>query len=89
MGLFKALARNNGSPKKSTEIASAIGFDVDGLRESLPPNTFSLQLTTPGRILRHQAAMGHIIQTGPDEYAPNNFSKALTMPIVAVRSLCP
>ena len=36
VGLFKALVANNSSPKKSAEIASAIGFDVDGLRESLP-----------------------------------------------------
>ena len=27
--------------------------------------------------------MGYIHETGPDEYEPTNFSKALTIPIVA------
>lgn len=34
-------------------------------------------------MLRHLAAMGHVVQTGNDEYEPNNFTKALTIPIVA------
>jgi len=77
VGLFKELARRGGTPKKSADLARAIGFDVDGLR----------------RILRHLAAMGHIAQPSPDTYAPTNFSRALTIPIVAdgypfYRSVC-
>ncbi|KAM7198778.1 S-adenosyl-L-methionine-dependent methyltransferase [Rhypophila sp. PSN 637] len=67
VGLFKALVLHQGRPKKVKEIAGIIGFDVDGM----------------SRILRHLAAMGHIENTGPDEYAPNNFSKALTIPVIA------
>ncbi|KAM7214350.1 S-adenosyl-L-methionine-dependent methyltransferase [Rhypophila decipiens] len=67
VGLFKALVLHQGRPKKVKEIAGIIGFDVDGL----------------SRILRHLAAMGHIENTGPDEYAPNNFSKSLTIPVIA------
>ncbi|KAK3940163.1 S-adenosyl-L-methionine-dependent methyltransferase [Diplogelasinospora grovesii] len=77
VGLFHYLAKDNARPKKATEISKGLSFEVDGLR----------------RILRHLAAMGHIIQTGNDEYKPNNFSKALTIPIVAdgypfYRSVC-
>ncbi|KAK3319212.1 S-adenosyl-L-methionine-dependent methyltransferase [Apodospora peruviana] len=75
IGHFKAMAQNDCSPKKVPEIASAVGFDTDGLQIQLTPYQ--------GRILRHLEAMGHIAQTGPDEYAPNNFSKSLTIPIVA------
>jgi len=32
--------------------------------------------------MKHIAAMGYIIETGTDEYAPTNFSKALTIPII-------
>ena len=56
------MAKDNGSPKTVTRLAEAISFDPDLLR----------------RILRHLASMNHIIQTGEDEYRPNNFSKALT-----------
>ncbi|KAA8631727.1 hypothetical protein SMACR_07158 [Sordaria macrospora] len=60
--LFHEMAKDNGSPKTATRLAEAISFDPDLLR----------------RILRHLASMNHIIQTGEDEYRPNNFSKALT-----------
>ncbi|KAK1751998.1 S-adenosyl-L-methionine-dependent methyltransferase [Echria macrotheca] len=65
------------TPKSVNELAGTIGFDVDGL----------------SRILRHLAAMGYIVQTGKDEYKSNNFSKAMTIPIVAdgypfYRSVC-
>ena len=39
-------------------------------------------LTEAGPILRHVSAMGYIVETGHDEYKPNNFSKALTLPII-------
>ncbi|KAK3398862.1 S-adenosyl-L-methionine-dependent methyltransferase [Sordaria brevicollis] len=65
--LFHEMAKDNGSPKTVTHLASAISFDPDLLR----------------RMLRHLAAMNHIIQTGSDEYRPNNFSKALTTSPIA------
>ncbi|KAK4449954.1 O-methyltransferase [Podospora aff. communis PSN243] len=67
VGLFHELAKNNGSPKKDTELAEILGFDLGILRQ----------------ILRHLAAMKHIDQTGPDEYTPNNFTLCLTYPPIA------
>lgn len=34
-------------------------------------------------MLKHICAMGYIIETGPDEYTPNNFTKSLSLPIIA------
>ena len=34
-----------------------------------------------GRLLKHLAAMGSIYETGPNEYVPTPFSKALQEPI--------
>ncbi|KAJ5092114.1 S-adenosyl-L-methionine-dependent methyltransferase [Penicillium alfredii] len=65
--LFKHLAANDGSPKSTEHLAAAVGFELDLLR----------------RILRHLAAMGYISQTGPDEYKPTNFTRAMTIPVVA------
>ncbi|KAH6975692.1 S-adenosyl-L-methionine-dependent methyltransferase [Ilyonectria destructans] len=67
VGLFKQMATGGGSPSKVESLAKALGFEVDLLR----------------RILRHLAAMGYICQTGPDEYKPTNFTKAMAIPIVA------
>ncbi len=33
-------------------------------------------------MMRHVAAMGYIVETGADEYKPNNFSKALAIPVI-------
>ncbi|KAH8661162.1 S-adenosyl-L-methionine-dependent methyltransferase [Ilyonectria robusta] len=67
VGLFKQMAAGGGSPNKVESLAKALGFEVDLLR----------------RILRHLAAMGYICQTGPDEYKPTNFTKAMALPVVA------
>lgn len=32
--------------------------------------------------MKHIAAMGYIEETGPDEYASTNFSRALTIPVI-------
>lgn len=32
--------------------------------------------------MRHIAAMGYITEVAADEYAPTNFSKSLTIPII-------
>lgn len=34
------------------------------------------------RLMRHLGAMGYIIETGVDEYAPTNFSKAMSLRII-------
>lgn len=48
-------------PKTVKEIAKHTGFEEAYL----------------GRLLKHVAAMGHIVETGKDEYRPTNFCKAL------------
>ncbi|KAK4099302.1 S-adenosyl-L-methionine-dependent methyltransferase [Parathielavia hyrcaniae] len=35
------------------------------------------------RLLKHVAAMGYLVETGPDEYRPTNFIRSLTIPIIA------
>ncbi|KAK5658196.1 hypothetical protein OQA88_2169 [Cercophora sp. LCS_1] len=67
IGLFAALAKNHGSPKKAVELSKTLNFSLDALR----------------RILRHLAAVGHLHEAGPDEYKPNNFSLALSIPLIA------
>ncbi|RMZ72389.1 O-methyltransferase B [Pyrenophora seminiperda CCB06] len=54
--------------KSVDEIASQLGMN----REVLGP----------ARMMKHIAAMGYIIETGADEYAPTSFSKALTIPVI-------
>ncbi|EGO55973.1 hypothetical protein NEUTE1DRAFT_68062 [Neurospora tetrasperma FGSC 2508] len=51
-------------PKRVADIAAATGFEAAYL----------------ARLLKHVAAMGHVIETGKDEYKPTNFSKALAIP---------
>jgi len=38
--------------------------------------------------MRHLGSMGYITETGPDEYKPNNFSKALSIPIMGAGYSC-
>lgn len=33
--------------------------------------------------MRHLGAMGYIIETGEDEYQPTNFTKSLSIPVIA------
>ncbi|EUC34431.1 hypothetical protein COCCADRAFT_35891 [Bipolaris zeicola 26-R-13] len=53
-------------PTKVDEIAAELG---------IPRQTLA-------RMMKHIAAMGYIKETGTDEYAPTNFSKALDIPII-------
>ena len=39
-------------------------------------------LNRPGRLLRHVAAMGYIIEVAADEYKPTNFTRSLTIPSI-------
>ncbi len=38
--------------------------------------------------MRHLGTMGYLVETGPDEYRPTNFSKALSIPAVGVGYPC-
>lgn len=62
--LFEALAANDGSPKTSAEIATATKPRAD-------PNLVA-------RMLRHLAAMGTILETDIDTFAPTALSRNLT-----------
>jgi hypothetical protein len=37
---------------------------------------------SPGRTLKHLAAMGYVQEVEMDTYQPTNFSRALTLPII-------
>lgn len=50
-------------PKTVREIAKHTGFEEAYL----------------GRLLKHIAAMGHIVEVAKDEYRPTNFCKALSI----------
>ncbi|KAJ6135949.1 hypothetical protein N7512_001109 [Penicillium capsulatum] len=75
---------------ESTSYAALeIGVDV-GLFNALgtddkPKSVAGLAVKTGvepvllGRIMKHLAAMGAILETGPDEYSPSGFSKTLTV----------
>ncbi|KAI1473357.1 putative O-methyltransferase [Daldinia eschscholtzii] len=66
LGLFKAMAEDDGKSKKSTELAQNVGADPALI----------------ARLLRHMGAMGYVKETGVDEYAPTNFTKSLCLPII-------
>ncbi|KAK0629403.1 O-methyltransferase [Bombardia bombarda] len=66
-GLFAQMAQGGGIAKTAAELAQAIGWtDTSFL----------------ARILRHLAATGYIVETGPDEYLPTRFTNAMTIPMI-------
>ncbi|SPJ72164.1 related to O-methyltransferase [Fusarium torulosum] len=65
-GLWKAMVKNGDRPQTVDELATQIGADPVLL----------------GRMMRHLAAMGHINETGHDEYQPTGFSKSLSIPMM-------
>jgi hypothetical protein len=67
IGLFKHLAKNDDRPEKAADIATALGIEVDML----------------GRLLRHMAAVGYLVETGPDEYKTTRFSRSLSIPVIS------
>lgn len=95
--LFDALAKDGDSPKKASDIAQQLHVDPllvgknSHVPISLPRSIFSafaftvkVRLTYGllARLLRHLAAMGHVRETGPDEYKPTNFSKSVNFPLI-------
>ena len=67
MHLFEALGADGGSPKSSSTIADSM----------TPPAEYALV----ARVLRHMAAMGTVLETGPDTFAPTPYALALTKEI--------
>ncbi|CAJ2510507.1 Uu.00g133160.m01.CDS01 [Anthostomella pinea] len=67
VGLFRVMAKDNGSSKKASELAKAVGVDIPVI----------------ARLLRHLGAMGYVIETGVDEYRPTDFTNSLCIPIIA------
>ncbi|KAJ5180401.1 S-adenosyl-L-methionine-dependent methyltransferase [Penicillium capsulatum] len=67
IGLFKQMCVSPESSQSVTELAAAVGCEVDFL----------------ARIMRHLGAMGYISQTGPDTYKPTNFTRAMAIPLIA------
>ncbi|KAH8892452.1 S-adenosyl-L-methionine-dependent methyltransferase [Thozetella sp. PMI_491] len=65
-GLWSLMAKEGDKPQKTADLASSLKIDPVLL----------------ARLLKHLAAMGYINETGPDEYKPTNFSKALSLPII-------
>jgi hypothetical protein len=80
--VFSVLASDGYRPKKVTEIADVLQTNADVLGESICNLPLHRALTREGRLMKHIAAMGYIKETGSNEYAPTNFSKALTIPII-------
>ena len=67
MHLFEALAADGGSPKSSSTIADSMN----------PPAEHALV----ARVLRHMAAMGTVLEPGPDTFAPTSYALALAKEI--------
>ncbi|KFX96913.1 hypothetical protein V490_03071 [Pseudogymnoascus sp. VKM F-3557] len=66
-GLWIQIVNNGDSPQKVVDLSKQLGLDP----------------TLLARMLKHICAMGYIVETGPDEYTPNNFTKSLSLPIIA------
>ncbi|KAI8176976.1 O-methyltransferase mpaG [Colletotrichum sp. SAR 10_65] len=69
-GIYSGLWKHmteNPGPKKVEKLAYTLGFDADVL----------------ARLLRHLGAMGYIKEVGADEYELTNFSKSLSLPLIA------
>ncbi|KAK4232766.1 hypothetical protein C8A03DRAFT_39603 [Achaetomium macrosporum] len=68
----KARSLDNGSTKNANELAAKLGIDTPLLC----------------RLMRYTAAMRYIIETGPDEYKPTNFSSSLSIPVIGDGYTC-
>ncbi|KAF2453061.1 S-adenosyl-L-methionine-dependent methyltransferase [Lineolata rhizophorae] len=66
IGVFPELAKDDGSPKKVSDLAKTLNCDEKLL----------------GRLMRHLGTMAVIKETGPNEYKPTNFSTSLTIPVI-------
>ncbi|KAH8775295.1 S-adenosyl-L-methionine-dependent methyltransferase [Diaporthe sp. PMI_573] len=66
-GLWILMAKNGDGPQKVTDLADTLGFDPVLL----------------GRLMRHLAAMGYLIETGVDEYKLTNFTRSMALPQIS------
>ncbi|KAK8036401.1 O-methyltransferase mpaG [Apiospora marii] len=65
-GLFHVMAKNGDRPMTVGECAEATKMDSKLL----------------ARLMRHLGSMGYLKETGVDEYAPTNFSRAMSLRII-------
>ncbi|KAI0153243.1 S-adenosyl-L-methionine-dependent methyltransferase [Xylariaceae sp. FL1272] len=65
-GLWTLMAKQGDRPQKVSDLAATLKVD--------PPLL--------SRLMRHLGAMGYITEVGDDEYQTNNFTKALSIPII-------
>lgn len=65
--LWSTMAKNGDGPQKVVDLAKQLGLEEELLQ----------------RMMRHIAASGYLDMTAPDEYTPNNFSKSLSLPVIA------
>ncbi|KAB8235889.1 S-adenosyl-L-methionine-dependent methyltransferase [Aspergillus alliaceus] len=66
------LLASSDTPKSVAELAEATGAEEDLL----------------GRLLKHLAALGVVVETGPDEYRASGFSTALAIPCYGEAFAC-
>jgi hypothetical protein len=66
-GLWSAMAENGDGPQKVSDLAKQLGIQEELLQ----------------RMMRHVAASGYLDMTAPEEFTPNNFSKALSMAVIS------
>lgn len=59
--------KNGDHPQKVSDLAAQLRLDPVLL----------------ARFLKHINAMGHLIETGPNEYVLSNFTKSLSLPIIS------
>ncbi|KAK2049472.1 O-methyltransferase [Colletotrichum somersetense] len=62
----------NPGPKRVDLVSKALGFDQDVL----------------ARAMRHLGSMGYLKEVGADEYAPTNFTRCLSLPIISGGYTC-
>ncbi|KAI9872150.1 MAG: hypothetical protein M1830_002023, partial [Pleopsidium flavum] len=88
LGVFEKLMQDEGSPKSSSQLGTAVGADpqllgtfqsAHQITNTRPCEIQALKCTlhVSGRILRHLAAMGIIHETDADEYTSTTLSEAL------------
>ena len=67
-GLWAKMAENGDRPQKVADLAKQLDVQEELLQ----------------RLMRHISAWGYLNMVAPDEYLPNNFTKALANPIVSI-----
>lgn len=86
IGLFHLMVKYGNQPKKAEAMAETLGIHPPLLCKypwNIPnAAAAATNVRHAGRLMRHMAAMGYVIEVGADEYKPTNFTKSLTIPII-------